>query len=423
MAKKAARTGCIGAPSPLAPAQFIARAAQTGMFPGMASVIPASLSRFRRSASWIDDALYAVAVYAVPFLIALGTIATLYFLPRQYESRGALPLSVVTDQTDSFRPADALAALRHAQPVPSYSTRLSEKPVWFTFTTPVMSQQSQTVVELPSHHAQTLACWDAQTLCPLGQADRDASSGKMRPVKAGFFILAGQLKQAETILCRGTYSGPAQVNAFAWDWQGLRNSALDFQESLGLIARGGVLTLAVFVFGTALINHEWTYVIFAVWLVVNLRLCANAMRWDMQWLGRMLPSEFLTPLHQFTFAAYYLLTAALFQQLFRHELRVVGERYSARHSVHRHRAVRGGVCLAVRVFHSDAMGHRRVRHFRAAVLPHASRVNDALAHGAVVCGIACGRAFFDVFGSARLGVRREAAGRRRKYGGLRCRRA
>ncbi len=47
----------------------------------MTSVIPTSLSRIRRTGSWIDDALYVLAVYAVPVLIALGTIATLWFLP------------------------------------------------------------------------------------------------------------------------------------------------------------------------------------------------------------------------------------------------------------------------------------------------------------------------------------------------------
>jgi len=280
----------------------------------MASVIPASLSRFRRTGSWIDDALYAVAVYAVPILILLGTIATLYFLPRQYETRGAVPLAlrVVADNGGITTPAEALDALQGAAPVSRYSTRLSEKPIWFSFTTPSMSAESSTVVELPSRHAQTLACWNASTLAPLGQADRDSVSGEIRTVKAGFFIQVGRIRQAENVLCRGTFSGPAQINAYAWEWQGLRSSALDFQESSGLIA-GGLLTLAVFVFVTALINQEWTYVIFAVWLVGNLRLCANAMGWDMQWLGRVLPSEFMQPLRQFTFAAYYLLTAALFQ--------------------------------------------------------------------------------------------------------------
>lgn len=297
----------------------------------MASVIPASLSRFRRSGSWIDDALYAVAVYAVPVLIAIGTLATLYFLPRQYQSHGAvpLPLRVIVDAGERLSPADALEKLRGASPVTSYGTRLSEKPIWFAFTAPRLGGDLSTAIELPSRHAQTVACWDAATLKPIGSADRDGASGAMHPIKAGFFVQAGHLAGPETMLCRGTFSGPAQVTVLAWDWQGLRRSALDFQESSGLIA-GGLLTLAVFVFVTAIINREWTYVIFAVWLVGNLRLCANAMGWDMQWLGRVLPSEFLQPLRQITFAVYYLLTAALFTHLFRRELRVVGYRWLLR---------------------------------------------------------------------------------------------
>ncbi len=297
----------------------------------MASVIPASLSRFRRSGSWIDGALYAVAVYAVPFLIALGTLATLFFLPRQYETRGAVPLElhVLADHGDSLGPEAAREALRAAPATTRYNTHLSEKPVWFSITAPVMSTESSTAIELPSRHAQSLSCWNASNLQPLGTADRESVSGEMHPVKAGFFVQVGRIKAPLSVICRGVYSGPAQINAFEWEWQGLRSSALDFQESSGLIA-GGLLTLAVFVFVTALINHEWTYVIFAVWLVGNLRLCANAMGWDMQWLGRVLPADFMTPLRQITFAAYYLLTAALFQQLFRRELRVVGYRWLLR---------------------------------------------------------------------------------------------
>ena len=63
---------------------------------------------------------------------------------------------------------------------------------------------------------------------------------------------------------------------------------------------GGLLTLAVFVFVTALINRELTYVIFAAWLVGNLRLCANAMGWDMEWLGRVIPPDYMpaaAPVH------------------------------------------------------------------------------------------------------------------------------
>lgn len=163
----------------------------------MASVIPASLSRFRRSGSWIDDALYAVALYAVAVLILFGTLATLYFLSRQYESRGAVPLAlrVVANRGDIADPAEALEVLRGATPVSRYGTRLSEKPIWFSFTTPSISSDSSTIVELPSRHTQTLVCWNADTLAPLGRADREGVSGEMRGVKTGLSIQVGRITE------------------------------------------------------------------------------------------------------------------------------------------------------------------------------------------------------------------------------------
>ncbi|WP_158939081.1 EAL domain-containing protein [Burkholderia sp. S171] len=294
----------------------------------MASVALFSRSKYRRAGSFMDRLLYTFSVFVVPALIAVGTIATLLWAPHQFESHGAVPLQlhVIRDTSGTLDPAGALKELGHQAGVGRFSTQLAETPVWFSFDVPNMSQEQTTYVELPSRHAQTLACWIASTLQPLGTANRQSTTNEITAVKAGFSIHLGHLAQSVGIVCRGTFSGPAQITALAWDGQSLRTSALDFQESSGMIG-GGLLTLAVFVFVTALINREWTYVIFAMWLVGNLRLCANAMGWDMQWTGRSIPSDFLQPLRQFTFAAYYLLTGALFSQLFRRELKVVGYRW------------------------------------------------------------------------------------------------
>lgn len=94
-----------------------------------------------------------------------------------------------------------------------------------------------------------------------------------------------------------------------------------------------MLMLAIFVFVTAIINREWTYVIFAAWLVGNLRLSANAMGFDTEWMGRRIPPENIAVLCEFTFAAYYLLTVTLFVELFRRELKTTGSRGSL-HAVH-----------------------------------------------------------------------------------------
>jgi PAS domain-containing protein len=293
-----------------------------------------SRSRYMRAGSFIDWLLYAFAVYVVPALIALATVATLLWAPRQFQSAGAvtLALHVVPDKTASLTPAEALAALKAVQHAPAtkrYSTRLAESPFWFLFDVPPAKPGRSSAIEFPSRHAQTLACWNAATLAALGQADRRSTSGDLSPVKAGFTLSINPDATPSSILCRGTFSGPAYLNVLAWDGEALSGSALDFQVNSALIA-GGLLTLAVFVFVTALINRELTYVIFAAWLVGNLRLCANAMGWDMEWIDRIIPPEYMPSLRQYTFAVYYLLTGALFNQLFRRELKVVGYRWMLR---------------------------------------------------------------------------------------------
>nr|WP_313957425.1 EAL domain-containing protein [Paraburkholderia sp. BCC1885] len=290
-----------------------------------------------RAGSFIDWLLYAFAVYVVPSLIVMATIATLLWAPKQFQSAGAvtLALHVIPDKSASLTPAEALAALKALQPAPvtkRYSTQLAESPFWFLFEVPKANPGHQGVIEFPSRHAQTLACWNAATLAPLGDADRYHTSGKLTPVKAGFALpldTAGPAAGLASILCRATFSGPAYLNVLAWDTEALSNSALEFQENSALIA-GGLVTLAIFVFVTALINRELTYVIFAAWLVGNLRLCANAMGWDMEWIGRIIPPGHMPALRQYTFAVYYLLTGALFNQLFRRELKVVGYRWMLR---------------------------------------------------------------------------------------------
>ncbi|MGF6240352.1 diguanylate cyclase (GGDEF)-like protein [Paraburkholderia sp. GAS38] len=293
-----------------------------------------SRSKYMRAGSFIDWLLYAFAVYVVPALITLATVATLFWAPRQFQSAGAvtLALHIVPDKRASLRPAEALATLKSLQQAPTtrrYSTRLAESPFWFLFDVPPVNPGHPTVVEFPSRHAQTLACWNAATLAPLGQADRHGTSGKLSPVKAGFELPVNAAAEPAQVLCRGTFSGPAYLNVLAWDGAALSDSALDFHENAALIA-GGLLTLAIFVFVTALINRELTYVIFAAWLIGNLRLCSNAMGWDMEWIGRVIPPDYMPLLRQYTFAVYYLLTGALFNQLFRRELKVVGYRWLLR---------------------------------------------------------------------------------------------
>ncbi|MBB4519325.1 diguanylate cyclase (GGDEF)-like protein [Paraburkholderia fungorum] len=250
----------------------------------------------------------------------------------------ALSFPVIPDPSATLSPAAAIARLRDAAPTARFSTHLAETPFWFMLTAPALGGEGPTLIDLPSRHAQTLSCWRTGPVpTPLGAADRHGTSGEMRANKAGFALRLDEHAAQMQILCRGTFSGPAYITASATNAEELEVSALDFTQSASLIT-GGLLTLAIFVFVTAIINREWTYVIFAAWLVGNLRLSANAMGFDTEWMGWLIPPDHIALLREFTFASYYVLTTTLFVELFRRELKTIGLRWSLH-------AVRYGGCL------------------------------------------------------------------------------
>ncbi|WP_434718370.1 EAL domain-containing protein [Paraburkholderia sp. A1BS-2L] len=280
------------------------------------------------------------SVYVAPFVIALGSIAVLFWAPRQFDTTGVVPISfpVIADPSATLSPSVAIARLRDTAPTARFSTHLAETPFWFLLEAPATADGGVTFIDLPSRHAQALSCWQtAPVLTLLGTGDRYGTSGEMRANKAGFALRVDDHVARAPILCRGTFSGPAYITASASSRDKLEITTLDFQQEVSLIT-GGLLTLAIFVFVTAIINREWTYVIFAAWLVGNLRLSANAVGFDTEWMGRVIPPEHIALLRQFTFAAYYVLTTTLFVELFRRELREIGLRWSLQ-------AVRYGGCV------------------------------------------------------------------------------
>ena len=80
---------------------------------------------------------------------------------------------IVPDKSASLGPAEALAAIEEpatgALPPSATARSLPNRPFWFLFDVPPVQPGHPTVVEFPSRHAQTLACWNAATLAPLGQ--------------------------------------------------------------------------------------------------------------------------------------------------------------------------------------------------------------------------------------------------------------
>ena len=294
----------------------------------MSETRPSPLGSIRNLNRLVEEALYRICVYAVPILIGLMTIAALVLWTSQYSGGGGTPLDLhfVHEGDRPLTPAQARQRLAEGPAARHYDTRLSEAPVWVRFSVPAGGlDQAPAIVELPSRHTVAAACWDAATLTALGTADRQGATGYMTAVKAGFALeVPGELGSAE-MLCRIRSSGPSRISALAWGPAELAESAQKFHRNSGLVD-GGLLLLAVFMLLTAFVSREWIYVLFAAWLVANLRMAAISAGWDGQWLERVIPEAMIFDVKKISMAAFYALTYTLFSRLFADELKRVGYR-------------------------------------------------------------------------------------------------
>ncbi|TSE31868.1 putative bifunctional diguanylate cyclase/phosphodiesterase [Tepidimonas charontis] len=277
----------------------------------------------RNATVWVESMLRSFAAYAVPVAVALISLWALWFWPAEYpeeSARAPLPFQALTVD-DERAPAQALQALA-LQPVRTvWDTRLSETPLWVLLALPNADVPESPAVDFPSRHVVALRCWNADTLVPLGAFQREggpSASGALRPSRAGVALVAEPLPQR--VLCEARFTGPARFTAKLRSVEELAALERQFHRQAGWID-GGLLLLALFTLIAGLINRERTYLVFAAWLVINMRMAALSGGWDYQWLGHVVPVPWLTPMRQLTLALYSTVTVVLFRFLFDDDLR------------------------------------------------------------------------------------------------------
>ena len=266
-----------------------------------------------RSYDALDGVLRFLSFYLVPVAIALLSLLALGWWQSQYSAVGAksLELKVVRQHGQPFSHAQLMARLEAAPAIEYMDPSLKQSPIWFSFTTRG-SRDEPSVVELPSRHALEVACWEPGTMALLGHATRAASSGAIMPLKAGFALKLAQTPSS--VLCRSEFVGPARLSAFQWQPEQMAVSVQQYHRKSGLLV-GGMLVLTLFVLTTALINRQALYVLFAGWLILNLRIGALSAGWDLQWLGQVVPEPWLLPSRAITIALYAISSLTLYRAL------------------------------------------------------------------------------------------------------------
>ena len=273
----------------------------------------------------LDRALFGLSAYLLPALLAIMSVISLTTWSSTYgvfDGR-KLEFSVLVESGESLSLQQASQRLANAPRTTRFDSRLMQQPVWSLLTAPGLGNNAASILEFPSRHAMSIACWDQATLAPLGSADRDTHNGALDEIRGGFALTRPANTAGRAVLCRTMFVGPGRMSASEWPVAQLQTAAQEFHRNSGLLD-GGLLVLAIFILVTALINRNATYLLFSSWLLVNLRLGALSAGWDSQWLGNDLPASWLLPTRAVTMAMYYILTLTLFCSLFRENLRQVG---------------------------------------------------------------------------------------------------
>ena len=280
--------------------------------------------------TWV---MRTLACYLIPGAIVLVSIIALVCWQDQYIFRDNLPLNlriVSQDALSAATPAAALAALRSEAPVVGYSTHLAETPFWFSIDT-VHRVGGPEVIEFPSRHMMEVACWDTAGMAILGAASRNPLNQtdfqSMIPAKAGFALRLAFMPAQ--LLCRASFAGPARLTVVQWPADQFALSIDQYHRKSGLLD-GGMIVLALFALICAAIYREILYVVFAAWLMVNLRIGATSAGWDVQWLGQQVPLQWVGYARRIMVVLYAVLTMALYQMLLRDHLRLLRQRLALR---------------------------------------------------------------------------------------------
>jgi len=271
-----------------------------------------------RSNDALDTGLRLFSFYLVPVGIALLSVLALVLWHSQYPALHPTPLDlkVVRQHGQPFSHAELMARLAAAPAIEHMDTSLVQSPIWFSFTTRG-GRDEASVVELPSRHALEVTCWEPGPMKLLGHATRAGSSGAVMPLKAGFALKLAQTPSS--VLCRSQFVGPARLSALQWQPDEMAMSVQQYHRKSGLLD-GGMLVLTLFVLTTALINRQALYVLFAGWLILNLRIGALSAGWDIHWLGQVVPEPWLQPSRAITIALYAISSLTLYRTLFAEDL-------------------------------------------------------------------------------------------------------
>jgi diguanylate cyclase (GGDEF)-like protein len=212
-----------------------------------------------------------------------------------------------------------LNILQAIEPATVVKTQLSTNDFWFVLDVGDRFDGATQVIDFPSRHSSSVACWDANTDTLLGVADRTSVQGQLVSSRSGYSLVARPGLALSKVLCKAAFRGPGRISAQVWSIDALRNAQLHHRNS-GAMIEAGIGVLALFMLLTAWVNRSALYWTFVGWLLINMRMAALSAGTDWELFGIPIGPSTVIDMRQWTVCLYFSMTVAMFSQLFKKEL-------------------------------------------------------------------------------------------------------
>ncbi len=277
------------------------------------------LRRIERS---IGIGVYRFSIYALPLFIAALSWVALQYWPARLVPVVPPPLSLqVLEDTTASKDIAAMRAKLDSQPlVRNLDTQLSEQPFWLSTTIDEVAARQPMVIAFASVHVRELTCWDMADQSMIGSLIGSTFAGALHPGMTGLALNLPARDSALHMVCRLHPLVPNRIAVALWTPENYQIASRNFERKSGILD-GAMTVLCLLVLLFAAVNRSSLYLLFAVWLALNLRFAEISLGSDTQWLGRLLPLAWQEHLRQATVASYYLATFSLFGAIFDQEIK------------------------------------------------------------------------------------------------------
>lgn len=268
-------------------------------------------ARSLRSLDWLaaSSSLFVFITFAAAVFAVSAVLESVLVNPTR--------VSLAGEWRDARTPALSVHEISSAFSAPADKTasesRDPSQPLWVRLELPDTFSAEERTVEFRLFRPDRARFWIEDHTRPGNP--RQLSDTAIAVEKGGFSVRVPSSLSKGVLLGEIQSVFPWKPKTFLWTRTAYEASTFGFERQGGALV-GSLLILAMFSGIVALLNRDFTFLLFSGWVIASLRIAAINGGWDKTWLGLELDGATYLLALRVTMAAYGFLTIAIFRSLF-----------------------------------------------------------------------------------------------------------